>query len=234
MKKTVLWLIPARSGSKSIPHKNIRLLGEHPLLAYRIKSAVKTGLDFDLWLSTDSQEYANIGEKYGAKIPFIRPLELSEDTSSSVDVVLHAMNHATKNGLRYDYIGLLEPTSPFIRSLDLLGAINLLKENNEATAVVAVKESRPHRTFIQKSSKYLVELSENLKELRDIGRQVFDKEITPSGGFYISEWSTFMELKTFYTSRTLAYEVDDISGVEIDEPIDWNFAEFILKNNLYG
>jgi CMP-N,N'-diacetyllegionaminic acid synthase len=233
VKKKILWLITARSGSKSIPHKNIKLLGGHPLLSYRIKSVIKSDFNYDMWISTDSKEYASIASKYGAEVPYIRPKELSNDNSSSIDVVLHAMEHAKKTNKEYDYIGVLEPTSPFIKSSHLNEAINLLEENEAANAVVAVKESRPNKIFIQKESKYLVELSKNLDNLKTLGRQAFEKEITPSGGFYISKWYDFLKNKTFYTSKTLGYEVDEISGVEIDEPIDWHFSEFIFKNKLY-
>lgn len=96
MKKKVLWLIAARSGSKSITNKNIKLLGGYPLLSYRIKSVKKTINNYDLWITTDSKEYASIAQSYGADVPFIRPKEISRDTSSSIDVVIHAMEHAKK------------------------------------------------------------------------------------------------------------------------------------------
>ena len=76
---------------------------------------------------------------------------------------------------------------------------------------------------------FLEELSINLERLKNIGRQEFEKEITPSGGFYISKWDTFLEKKSFYTSKTLSFEVDEISGLEIDESLDWEFAEFIIN-----
>jgi len=232
MKKEILWLLAARSGSKSIPNKNIKLLGDHPLLSFRIKSVLKSKFKHDLWISTDSKDYALIAKNYGAEAPFLRPDELSNDNSSSIDVVLHAMNHAKNKGKEYDFIGLLEPTSPFIKTEDLDAALNLLQNDEDATAIVAVKESRPNKIFIQKKSKYLTELSVNLDDLKKLTRQSFDKEITPSGGFYISRWDSFISYKSFYNKKTLAYEVDEISGINIDEPIDWNFAEFVFKNKL--
>nr|AOE12288.1 N-acylneuraminate cytidylyltransferase [uncultured bacterium] len=232
MKKEILWLLAARSGSKSIPNKNIKLLGDHPLLSFRIKSVLKSKFKHDLWISTDSKDYALIAKNYGAEAPFLRPDELSNDNSSSIDVVLHAMNHAKNKGKEYDFIGLLEPTSPFIKTEDLDAALNLLQNDEDATGIVAVKESRPNKIFIQKKSKYLTELSVNLDNLKKLTRQSFDKEITPSGGFYISRWDSFISYKSFYNKKTLAYEVDEISGIEIDEPIDWDFAEFIFKNKL--
>ena len=231
--KKILWLITARKNSKSIPDKNIKLLGGYPLISFRIKSALATKFPKDIWVSTDSEEYARLSQDYGASIPFIRPDFLASDDASSVDVVLHAMDFATKKNLKYDYIGLLEPTSPFINSTQLDLALNTLNSSIEASAIVAIRESRPNRIFIQEDSRYLTELADNIRSLTKIGRQFFKKEITPSGGFYISKWDNFLVDKTFYSQKTLGYYVDDISGLEIDEPLDWEFAEFIIEKKLF-
>jgi len=233
MMKNILWLITARSGSKSVPDKNIKSLGGYPLISYRIRSAKNTKVSGDVWVSTDSEKYAEIARGYGAEIPFMRPAYLATDEASSIDVVLHAMEYAIKTNKKYDYIGLLEPTSPFIKSYDLDKAVELLVENKRASAIVATRESRPNRIFIQKEDKYLSELANNLVTLKKLGRQLFDKEITPAGGFYISKWDTFLESKSFYTETTLSYLLDDISGLEIDEPLDWQFAEFIVEKKMF-
>ncbi len=230
MGNNILWLITARSGSKSIPDKNIKILGNQPLISYRIQSALITKINGDVWVSTDSEKYAEIAKNFGAEIPFLRPDYLSTDDSSSIDVVLHAMAYALSINKKYDFIGLLEPTSPFIKSSDLDKAVKILNENENASSIVATKESRPNRIFIQKEDKYLSELADNLKLYKKLGRQAFGKEITPSGGFYISKWDDLLKSKSFYTRKTLSYLVDDISGLEIDEPIDWQIAEFIINS----
>lgn len=231
--KKILWLITARSGSKSVVDKNIKLLGGYPLIAYKIKSALKTDLSKEVWVSTDSGHYADISEQYGAKVPFMRPDFLSTDNASSSDVVLHAVEFAEQNNYKFEYIGLLEPTSPFVDTEDLEKALAKLESTFDASCVVAVKESRPNRIFIQNENLYLSEFFENIKKANDLGRQNFDKEITPSGGFYISRWDDFKKNKSFYTEKTMAYEVDDVSGLEIDEPFDWLFAEFIVEKSIF-
>ncbi len=228
----ILWLITARSGSKSIPDKNIKLLGGEPLLNYRIKTALSLGINSEVWISTDSEVYAKIAEKTGAKVPFIRPKNLAEDSTSSTDVVLHAMEYANNNGFSFNYIGLLEPTSPFIRRDYLINALEQLDRTLEATSIVAVKVQRPNTVFVQDDDKYLSEIANNLSKLKYLGRQEFRKQITPSGGFYISKWLDFMNNKSFYTSKTLSFMVDEISGLEIDEKIDWDFAEFLIEKKI--
>ncbi len=233
MKKKILWLVTARAGSKSIPDKNIKSLGGMPLLSYRIKSALLSRFTRDLWISTDSLEYGRIAESYGAQQPFLRPESLSSDTALSSDVVLHAMDYARSIKISYEYIGLLEPTSPFVLTKDLDEAILALDQNTRATAIVAVKQSRPNRIFIQRKDVFLDEIAMNLQNLKRMDRQTFPVEVTPCGGFYISRWDEFLSSKTFYTETTLPYELDEVAALEIDEPLDWAFAEFIIEQNLF-
>lgn len=228
----VLWLIAARSGSKSIPNKNISKLGNHPLLSYRIISAKKTIYKNEIWISTDSEEYAQIAIRYGAKAPFLRPKEIAQDNSTSVDVVLHAMEFAELNDLHFDFVALLEPTSPFISTTQLDEAIMKLINEPIADSIVAVRESRPNTLFIQDESKFLDKIAKELEDINTIGRQNFKMQITPSGGFYISRWKSFLKSKTFYTSNTITLLVDNIAGIEIDEPIDFAFAEFLIEKKI--
>ena len=229
MRKKILWIIPARSGSKSIVDKNIKDLGGYPLMIHRFLATKDSSFTHDIWLSTDSQAYRDIATVYGLEVPFLRPEVLSADNASSNDVVLHAMQFAQERNLQYDYVGLLEPTSPFIKVTDIDAAIEELDKDLEAHGVVAVKEQRPARVFVQTEAKYLDEFCSNINDLQKVGRQNFVKEITPSGGFYICRWENFLKKHTFYANKTIAYEVDEISGLEIDEPLDWEFAEFIME-----
>jgi CMP-N,N'-diacetyllegionaminic acid synthase len=231
-KMKVLWLVAARSGSKSLPNKNIRILNGIPLIAYRIQSALKCNFPEFVWISTDSNEYAQIAREYGAQVQFLRPSFLAEDSSNSVDVVLHAMHFAQEQNFEFDYIGLLEPTSPFISENDLNEALLKLSQTEDAHAIVAVKESRPHPIFVQENSNYLEKIAKNISSLNKLGRQEFETQITPSGGFYIARWNSFLKAKSFYTAKTLSYLVDDIAGLEIDNPIDFLFAEFIASQSV--
>jgi len=201
------------------------------LLSYRIVSALNTAIEKEVWLSTDSNEYGLIGQKYGAKLPFLRPKELSTDNSTSVEVVLHAMQYAIDTAQEFDFIGLLEPTSPFISSFQLNNALGKLVSEPNADSIIAVKESRPNTIFIQDDSIYLDKIALEIENFQSLGRQNFAKQITPSGGFYISRWNSFLQNKTFYTKNSLGFFVDEFSGIEIDEPIDFLFAQFLIEKN---
>ncbi len=232
MSPKVLWIVPARSGSKGIPDKNIKSLAGIPLMGYRIMVVKQISPAEFIWCSTDSQQYADVAFSLGATVPFLRPPALATDSASSTDVILHAMQKADELGMSFEMVGLLEPTSPFVFKEDIIKATELLQEREDAEAIVAVRESRPGRIFIQEDRPFLDEVSNNINQLKNIGRQFQSKEITPSGGFYISKWDAFRRNQGFYTGRTLSYEVPDYSGLEIDEPIDWIWAEFLIEKGI--
>ncbi len=229
----ILWLITARSGSKSIPDKNIKLLAGTPLLAYRIKSALKIAKRSDIWISTDSRRYAKIAESFGAQAPFIRPAYLATDSSKSVDAVLHAMDWTARSGAKYDAIGLLEPTAPFIKAKHLKEAVRRLFLDPSAKSIVATRRVRPSTFFIQKDARYLSVIAANMRRRGGVlRRQEEDSEVTPSGGFYISKWEPFLKIKSFYSDRALSFIVPDPHGLEIDEPLDWLWAEFLIEKKI--
>ena len=110
---TIIALIPARSGSQRVPHKNIRPLGGDPLMAYSIAAAVNSGVFSEVLVSTDSDKYADIARHYGASVPFLRPNEYAESFSPDIEFVEHALNSLRDQGREYDCFSILRPTSPF-------------------------------------------------------------------------------------------------------------------------
>lgn len=233
MNKRVLYLITARAGSKSVPNKNIKKLGGIELLSYKIKSALRVADSEDIWLSTDSELYASIGREAGATIPFIRPFELAQDTTPSVDVIEHAMNFAESIGRKYDAICLLEPPVPFVPYRLLIEARDKLFEEDDTENVLAVKRVSPGTFFIQEESKYLDKIAENVRKNNGVKRRQDEiPEITPSGCFYFSKWDAFKKNRSLYTDKTLAFLVDDLYCTEIDEPMDYLWAEFLLERSL--
>ena len=139
--KRVLALIPARSGSKGLPNKNIRPLHGKPLLAWPIMAATNSRLVDEVVISTDSPEYAEIGRSYGARAPFLRPPELASDEAASIDVILHALDLLAADDRHFHYVILLEPTSPLTDADDIDGALERLDQvSDRADAVVGVSQ----------------------------------------------------------------------------------------------
>jgi CMP-N-acetylneuraminic acid synthetase len=227
-----LILITARSGSKGIPNKNIKLLGGLTLLEYKIKTALSLTEAQNIWLNTDSELYAEIGKRHKITIPFLRPKALADDSASSIDVILHTIKFFEEEKLNFKYICLFEPTSPFVYYNDVKMAYNYLLKTKEAKAIVATKIVRPNTMFVQDNAKFLKKVSLNIKKIQSLNRQNFKEQITPSGGFYISEINHFKKYKTFYTNKTLTYNLPSGCDLEIDEPIDFKLAEFYLENKL--
>jgi len=112
-KPSCIALIPARSGSKRVPDKNIRPLAGHPLIAYSICAALQSGVFASVVVSTDSEAYARIAREYGAEIPFMRPAEYSGDTSPDIEWIEYTLKRLAEEGRRYDCFSILRPTSPF-------------------------------------------------------------------------------------------------------------------------
>ena len=112
-KKTIVALIPARSGSKRVPDKNIRLLAGHPLIAYSIAAALQSRVFKTVMVSTDSERYADIARYYGAEVPFLRPAAIAGDISPDIEWVLHTLNQLRDLGQQTDCFSILRPTSPF-------------------------------------------------------------------------------------------------------------------------
>ncbi|MBO6246248.1 MAG: acylneuraminate cytidylyltransferase family protein, partial [Anaerovibrio sp.] len=123
-------IIPARSGSKGLKDKNIKLMNGKPLLAYSIEAAKESGMFDEIMVSTDSPKYADIAIQYGAGVPFLRSAENSSDTAGSWDMVLEVLNNYQKIGREFDTVCLLQPTSPLRLAKDISDAYKDFKEND--------------------------------------------------------------------------------------------------------
>ncbi len=226
--KDILFLILARSGSKGVPGKNIKMLGGKPLLAYRVLSAKKSTFQNDIVISTDSKEYADIAEQWGAEVPFLRPKHLSNDEAKSVDAVLHAFQFLKEKGRQYRYVCLLEPTSPFTKIEWVDEALNKMRSEGAQT-LVACKYTSPHPVYIQDEGPTLNVVGRYISQSQQTNRQVHKRQITPSGNFYISTIEFFEKNRTFYNENTLVYMVPEPYCLEIDTEMDFLWAEFLLE-----
>ena len=147
--KTVLGIIPARSGSKGLPKKNILPLAGKPLIAWSIEAAKKSKNIDQFIVSTDSDKIAEVAKSYKCQVPFKRPKNLALDNTTSFDVIEHAIHHFQKNSINFDYVILLEPTSPIRTSEDIDKAISILHNKRDlADSIVGVsKVEATHPVF---------------------------------------------------------------------------------------
>lgn len=225
--KRVLAIIPARGGSKGIPKKNIIDLLGKPLLYYSIKSAKESKYIDKVILSTDDIEIAEVGKSLGAEVPFLRPEEISGDKAKSIDAFIHAIKEMEKIEGKYDYILLLQNTSPLRQGWHIDEALEKMIESNERS-LVSVSEVIEHpcimRTLDENGK------TSNLMDMNgDTRRQDFPPIYIVNGAIYIQKNDEHLNLDTNLNGGKLAYVMPREYSVDIDEYLDLDIATHYLK-----
>jgi CMP-N-acetylneuraminic acid synthetase len=228
--KRILGIIPARSGSKRLPGKNIKLLAGKPLIQWTIEAGLDCCFIDEVVVSTDDADIANLARKLGVTVPFIRPDNLAEDTSSSIDVVIHAIDFFSKRGDKYDFIMLLQPTSPLRNSSHLHDAVQLLN-NKGADCVISVCETEHSPLWSNTLDETLNMNSFLREEVKNKRSQDLPPYYRINGAIYLVDVTRLISEKTMFIADSIfAYKMDRQSSVDIDENIDFLLAEAILRN----
>ncbi|HJF97972.1 MAG TPA: acylneuraminate cytidylyltransferase family protein [Bacteroides clarus] len=226
----ILVVIPARGGSKGIPHKNIKKLNGKELITYSIDVARQLTSDDNICVSTDDDNIIATVENYGLKVPFKRPIELATDSAGTNGVLLHALDFYENQGRTYDVIVLLQPTSPF-RSIDSLSAaVDLYTP--DVDMVVSVKEAvtNPYYNSFEENDKGLLVISkgEGLIERRQDAPKVWEF----NGSIYVINTTRLKEVGLSRLNRIKKYVMDDFHSIDLDTMMDWYMAEYIISNHL--
>ena len=227
--KRVLAIIPARGGSKGIPRKNIKDLNGKPLIAYTIEEAKKSKYIDKILVSTEDEEIAEISKKYNLEVPFLRPKELAEDNTPGIDPILYTVQCFHENKCDFDYVVCLQCTSPFRKIEQIDEAIEKLIAQN-AHSIVSVCESEVNPYWMKNIENGLMKdfLEGSAFYSR---RQDIPKIYRLNGAIYISKTENLLKNKNWYTEKTLAYVMDKKSSIDIDEMIDFKFAEFLMRED---
>ncbi len=224
----VLGLIPARGGSKGVPGKNKKNLGDKPLIQYTLETAKTSKLLTDIVISTDDIEIAAIGQKMGVDVPFLRPEVLASDTAKSIDVVQHAVAYLNEMDQNYDAVCLLQPTTPFRESTSIDLAINtyLTKGLDSLISVLPVPhEFNPHWVFEEKKGNLSISTGE--KEIIS-RRQDLPAAYHRDGSIYLTSIALIQQ-GTFYGTKMGYILSNPASHINIDTLEDWAVAEELLK-----
>lgn len=221
MKKIAI--IPARSGSKGLPNKNILLLGNKPLMAYTIEAAINSKEFVRVIVSTDSLEYKEIAERYGAEV-ILRGEELSNDTATSFMVIEDVLKKVEND---YDYFMLLQPTSPFRNENHIRESIELFEENSDKfNFLVSMEESSKTSKLIK-----IIDEDQSLKnydiDFSKYARQQY-KEYFPNGAIFIGKVDNYLKQKHFFSKDSLAYFMNKEDSIDIDDKLDFEIAIAIL------
>ena len=227
----LLALIAARGGSKRLPRKNVLNLAGKPLIAWSIEAGLRSKYVDRVIVSTDDEEIAEISKYYGADVPFMRPMELSRDTTSSMDVILHSIRTLEKNGDRYEYLLLLQPTSPLRTEHHIDEAVKFLAEK-AADGVIGVTE-------IEHPIEWTNKLPENLsmdgfipEENQGKPYQDFPQRYRINGAIYLYKVSAIMMGDgVFLKEGAYAYKMDQMDSIDIDTQDDFLIAEALMAHS---
>lgn len=229
---SVVAIIPARSGSKGVPDKNIRLLNGHPLFAYSIVSAkMIPGVDRVI-VSTDSEAYASLAKEYGAEAPFLRPAVISGDKSTDLDVFTHALQWMKENGEEIpEYMLHLRPTTPLRDPIIMQNAIDYFWANGQDASSLRSGHTAPEspfKWFLKDESGYFKGLRDDLTpEKVNLPRQSFPDVYIPDGYIDIIKSSCVLESNTLHGNRMMVFESPHCHEVDVLE--DFNYLEFQLQ-----
>jgi CMP-N-acetylneuraminic acid synthetase len=228
----VLCVIPARKGSQGIKNKNMKKLNGKPLLQWTIESALKSKLISKIVFSTDSEKMIKfVKKKYSGDIetPFRRPSRLSANNSPLKDTLIHTINFYKKNNFFFDYLVLLEPTSP-IRFKDDIdnGIIKFHKKNKNFDGLISVGATKINPFLLKTLEK---DKAKNIFKIKpkNLNRQNFKKVYFPFGVLYLSKIKSFLRHESFYTNKTMFYKIKDCQCYEIDDIYDFFCVEKIMK-----
>ena len=230
----ILGIIPARGGSKGLPGKNIKMLMGKPLLAWSVEQALASRYIDKVVVSTDSEMIASVAKRYGAEAPFLRPKKLASDGASSIDVIFHAADYYGKQNEFFDYLALLEPTSPLRKTDDMDNALKLLIDNSgSADSLVSVGEIQLESPYIAKSiiDGYVSPLIK-MKSKNIFQRQQLPKTYFPYGVIYASKAGALEKKRTFYQKKTMPYFIERWQNYEIDDVYDFLCVGAVLKERM--
>lgn len=221
-------VIPARSGSKGIPGKNLAPLAGKPLIVHTIEEAQASGVCREVFVSTDSEEIAAVSRASGACVPALRPAELATDSAATVDVVKHAAEWIRgAGGGEGDAILLLQPTSPLRGAEDIRRAVEVF-DSSGAPGLVSVTPAHPSPFWAQGLGEggRLEPLFPGL--LRQ--RQSLPAAYLPNGAIYLVRFGPFLAEPDFYPSGTIGYVMPAERSVDIDSAFDLAIADALLRN----
>lgn len=227
--KRVLCVVPARSGSKGLKDKNIRQLAGKPLLAWPVCCARESKYIDRVIVSTDSDEYAAIARQYLADVPFLRPANLAQDSTTTFEVLDHLINNLQE---KYDILVLLEPTSPLTEAVDVDSALEkLISSWEKADSIVGVtQEIKSHPAYLLTIDAEKRIQSLNTDFSKAVRRQELSAVYRMDGTLYISKTEALQRELGFYHQRTLGFIVPEWKSYEIDSLTDYICIEAIMNN----
>ncbi len=225
-------IIPARSGSKGVINKNISLLGGHPLIAFSIMAGLKSKKIKRVFVSTDTENYANIAKKYGAEVPFLRPAEISDDRSTDIEFFKHAIDWLNKNESKVpEFFVHLRPTTP-LRSVAVIdSAVSLFVGSNFTSLRSVHRMSESSYKSFEVEDKLLLTAFNRDRDIdkSGFGRQQYPVTFNANGYVDVVRSEFIIENQKLHGDNVFAFETEVTH--ELDEPSDFDFLQFVVSKN---
>ena len=216
----VLAIIPARSGSKSVKDKNIRLINGKPMIAYSIEHALEARCIDRVIVSTDSEEYAKIAREYGAETPFIRPAEYATDTALDYDVFLHALNFLKENeGYEPELVVQLRPTYPIRRISDIENMVQYMREHSDVDSLrcVAPAKEVAYKMWFKDENGMLEPIMKDIPECYNMPRQQLPKIYYQNACIDVVRTNVITEKHSMSGTKIAGYEMTDNFDIDTEE-----------------
>lgn len=215
-------IITARGGSKRIPRKNIKEFCGKPILAYSIEAALQSGLFDEVMVSTEDEEIAEIAKQYGAKVPFYRSEETSNDYATTNDVLLEVLSEYEKRGQKFDLGVCIYPTAPFVTARKLMQGVEQLENSDADTLIPVVAFSYPpQRAMVVENGKLVFEYPQYL----DSRSQDLTPHYHDVGQFYVFRTEAFRKNRKLMVGNILPFVVSELEVQDIDNETDWEIAQ---------
>ena len=224
-----LFIIPARGGSKGIVGKNIKLFAGKPLICHTIDIARQFTTDDNICVTTDDDKIIETVNSYGLETPFKRPDYLSTDTASTNEVLLHALKFYTNQGKHYERLVLLQTTSPFRKYKQVYEALEAYETSIDMVVSVKETEASPYYLLFEEDAQGYLEVSKKISE-DIVRRQDVPKVYEYNGVVYVINIASFLQTeKLSKLVRIKKFEMDSLHSIDLDTPLDWAYAEFLLE-----
>lgn len=233
---SIVAFIPARSGSKRVSGKNIRLLCGHPLLAYSITSAKDSEIFKDVIVSTDSNEYASIAEKYGASVPFLRPPEFAQEHSTDIEWVSYTLRQLRDKGSEFDCFAILRPTGPFRNTDTIRRAWKTFLQAGDIDSLRAVElcSQHPGKMWVIRGNLLIPILPYENDGIpwHNTPYQSLPKVYIQNASLEIAWSRVALEDNSISGIKVVPFVTEGYEGFDINEPIDFDFAEYLVQRGV--
>ena len=236
MKYKKVAFIPARSGSKRVLDKNIRILEGHPLLAYSITSAIQSKIFDAVICATDSEQYAKIAKYYGAEVPCLRSTDISGDKSPDIDWVQWILKELAKHGRKYEVFSILRPTSPFRMPQTIQRAWNIFENDLNADSLRAVEKCKQHpgKMWVKQGKRMhpLMPFSNGETPWHSSQYTMLPPVYAQDASLEIAWCRLPLSELTISGEAIIPFESEGLEGFDINQPEDWILAEYYIRNGM--